>query len=144
MYEDPKGRFSIRVPPDWEKASFSTENNPAWLQLGKGQARDGEITDGVRLEVVLRRREGKTLADLAAVPPEEGLYPRLSQAYVTVRGREALYLTRGLDADVPNQVTYVFQLNGDFLAVNIYTAGPNAPEYISLFNDVVMKGFIAP
>jgi hypothetical protein len=141
-YEDPKGRFSIRVPPEWEMSQYSTADNPQWLELGESQVTDGHLTDGVKLSVDIQSRDGRSLADLAATPPDEGLYPRLSQVFVTVNGQEALYLTRGLDAKIPSQVTYVFERDADFLAVTIYTGGPKAPEYISLFESILIKSFI--
>ncbi len=139
-YVDPKGRLSIRVPPDWEAIASASQDYKAWLQVNVPS--DGELTDGVKLEVVVAPRESRTLDDLAAIPPQQGFYPRVSLQYVTTSGRRAIHLTRGLDAKMPKQVSYVLERGDDFVSVNLYVGGSRTFDYISTFEDLVIKSLL--
>ena len=142
-YVDPKSRFSIRVPPDWEFAKSSTENNPKWLQFnipGESPETVSHMTDGVKLSVSVEPKQpGDTLEVKVPDFPE---LRRLTLDDATLNARTGLRASWGADRKTPSQIAYAFERGDDWVLVILRPVGARTREYIETFDDLIIKGFV--
>jgi hypothetical protein len=146
MYEDPKERFTIRIPPDWKKASFSTEDNPSWLQFnlpGEAENPPAQTTDGVKLSVSVEPKQpGETFESKAPDDPEQ---PRLTLDQVTVNGNQGVRAewgpAKGFGENASAPVGYVFERGSDWILVLLSPVGPRSSEYVKTFDQLIVHSF---
>jgi hypothetical protein len=144
-YVDPKGRFLIRIPPDWRMATFSTVDNPSWLQLnipGESEQTGSHTTDGVKLSVSIEpKRIGETLEGKLQGSPEA---PQTSFDHVTVNGRGGARATWRLPGGTDIAVGYVFERGSDWVLLTLVPNGPQTEAYIAAFDTQISRAFIIP
>jgi hypothetical protein len=144
-YNDPEGRFSIRVPRDWLPEDGFTAERPAWAKitlLDNKEPFDSAKNDWVELEIgLIPDQGGETLEDKA---PIEGFHPRLTIDHKIVSGRETVRQSRGFDVSSPTMVAYVFRRDALFITVNLHLAGPETSEHINTFDELIVKSLVIP
>jgi hypothetical protein len=148
-YDDPKGRFSIRVPPNLTYASFSTVDGLAWQEFnipGENDQNTNLSRDAAKVEILVAgKQEGESLEGFVAEPADpESTTKRLSFDYVTVNGQSGVRgsFIRDYGDFTRSRVTYVFERGNDWLIVQIGSSGPKAQEYLAQFDSLTIRSFI--
>jgi hypothetical protein len=140
-YDDPKGRFSIGIPPGWEFASSSTIDGPAWLQLGKTEG--SFANGGAKLEVlVVPKQAGDTVESVAGQPSDPYGPKRLTFDYVAVNGQSGARASWTGGFGDAEWSSYVFERGDDWLVVSLYAAQSAAQEYFRSFDEQIINTFV--